>query len=241
MSPRGILYLIPSALSLTGDCGLSAATLAIVHELDFFFVENLRSARRFLRRIGYQKDFNTVSMFPLNSDDEWNPSALQFPADRPAPKVGLLSEAGSPAVADPGAALVLWAHQQGWRVIPLPGPSAILLALMASGLNGQCFFFHGYLPVKREIRRRRIHELEKESRQRQCTQIIMETPYRNEALLNDLLSQLMPSTLLCIAADLTGDREFIATRPVCAWEHTTPSLKGRPALFLFHAGALRAG
>lgn len=240
MPPAGTLYLIPTALNESGDAGLSPATTAIILGLEHFVVENLRSARRFLRRIGYSKDFQTVQMVVLAGDEAFQPDLLQPLLAAPTVRIGLLSEAGSPAVADPGAAVVRWAHDCGLRVVPLPGPSSIMLALMASGLNGQHFAFHGYLPVHAVQRRQRIRRLEAESRQSGQTQIVMETPYRNNALLADLLASLQPDTRLCVAAALTSADEFICCRSVAKWKTERPDLKGRPALFLFQV-PLRTG
>ncbi|MCS6991442.1 MAG: SAM-dependent methyltransferase [Chitinophagales bacterium] len=240
MSQQGTLYLIPSALNEAGDCGLSPETVQLILGLDCFVVENVRSARRFLRRIGYRKNFDHISLIPLDNDEDFDAAMLTPCLMGALPRIGLLSEAGSPAVADPGSALVRWAHEQGWRVIPLPGPSSIILALMASGLNGQQFAFHGYLPVKSQSRRQRLRELERESGKSGQTQIIMETPYRNQALMADLLDCLQPTTLLAVAAGLTRKEEYICCKPVAAWKKHLPQLRGLPCLFLFQARRLGA-
>ncbi len=148
--------------------------------------------------------------------------------------VALLSEAGCPAVADPGALLVRAAHEAGITVVPLVGPSAILLALMASGLNGQRFAFHGYLPVDATARASKIRELEQRSKREDATQIFIETPYRNDAMLQTLMEHGGDTTLLCVAAELTQPDEFIATRPIAAWRKKLPALNKRPAVFLLY-------
>ncbi len=148
--------------------------------------------------------------------------------------MGILSEAGVPAVADPGAGLVSLAHRHGIRVIPLVGPSSILLALMASGMNGQAFHFHGYLPIKSPQRSSRIRQIEREALEKGETQIFMETPYRNMSLLDDLLKNCREDTLLCVAADISLEAEFIRTKTIKEWRNNRPALNKRPAVFLLN-------
>lgn len=234
----GILYLIPSAL---GDIAwpeyLPAGTRDTACRLRRFIAENARTAREELRRLGHPGPLRELEIAEIPRE----PSAegierLLSPLGR-GENIGLLSEAGCPAVADPGALLVRRAHETGITVIPLVGPSALLLALMASGLNGQRFAFHGYLPVREPARGRRIGELEKESRRARQTQIFIEAPYRNEALLAALLAHLSPATRLCVAADLTLPTAFVATRAVADWQRSAPPrLDRRPAVFLFLSG-----
>ncbi|MBI3068391.1 MAG: SAM-dependent methyltransferase [Betaproteobacteria bacterium] len=161
-------------------------------------------------------------------------SARRFLKAAGYPSVGLMSEAGCPAVADPGAALVRLAHERGIRVVPLVGPSAVLLALMASGLNGQRFSFHGYLPVDKTERRRRIEDLERESALKDATQIFIETPYRNHALLSALFETCHDDTLLCLATDLTLPRETVRTQTIRGWKKDPPEIHRRPTVFLLH-------
>jgi 16S rRNA (cytidine1402-2'-O)-methyltransferase len=236
MAKPGTLYLIPTAL---GDDEartiLPEGTLRVLGNLGCFIVENPKSARHFLKAVSYPHALQDVQMQVL---DEHTPEASI--ADLLAPALagkdcGLLSEAGCPAVADPGAMLVRRAHECGIRVVPLVGPSAILLALMASGMNGQRFAFHGYLPVAREERRIRLQELESESQRVDRTQIFIEAPYRNENLLRAILETCREETLICLATDVTLDSESIQTQPVKAWRAAPPALDRRPTVFLLYS------
>jgi 16S rRNA (cytidine1402-2'-O)-methyltransferase len=197
-------------------------------------VEELRTARRYLSRVNMGTPIDSLTFFELN---EHTPATQELsgylqPALDGFP-VGLLSEAGMPAVADPGARLVLLAHEKGIEVAPLTGPSSILLALAASGLNGQQFAFAGYLPVKPHERQQHLRLLEKRSAAHHETQAFIETPYRNDALLHDILTTCHPHTLLCVAANLTQPDAFIRTAPVSEWrQRPAPSLKKKPCVFL---------
>ncbi len=237
----GTLYLIPAGL---GDPAwqstLPSHAREIVCALDCFIVENAKTARAELRRLGYPRPLQGVGMGVLPEHG----TAQEIAAAHQAllqpllegRSVGLLSEAGCPAVADPGAAMVRLAHARGIRVVPLVGASAILLALMASGLNGQRFAFHGYLPVAAAERRTALRELEEESRRRGQTQIFIETPYRNAALYQSLLQDCDPSTLLCLATNLTLPSEAISTRSIGAWRRReAPALAKQPTVFLLLA------
>jgi len=229
-----ILYVIPSPLGGAAIDALPAASLEKVRELRDFVAEDPKSARAFLGAVKMPCPIAQLSIARL---DEHTPAdavpSLLAPlrAGRP---LGLLSEAGCPAIADPGAALVEAAHQDGFRVAPMIGPSAITLALMASGLEGQRFAFCGYLPREPEPRNRRIRELEMRSRRERETQIFIETPYRNDALFAALLAACAPTTRLCVAADLTLPGEDIATRRVSEWKGGAGPGK-RPAVFLLLA------
>ena len=237
----GTLYLIPSTLGecCVGDV-LPQRTSEVVNRVSHYVVENTRSARRFLSKLKIRQSIDFLAFAELN---EHTPSAEVAPLLAPLLEghdVGLISEAGVPAVADPGAALVQLAHKRGVRVVPLVGPSSILLALMASGFNGQEFAFAGYLPIKPDERVRAIKNLEKlaarqpersGARQGQ-TQIFMETPYRNNKLVADLLAVCNPQTQLCIAANITLENEFIATKTVGEWKKNVPDLNKRPCIFL---------
>jgi len=235
MAKSGTLYLIPTALG--GDDArtiLPESTLRALGSLDCFIVENPKSARHFLKAASYPHALQGVQMQVL---DEHTPEAAI--ADLLAPVLagrdcGLLSEAGCPAVADPGAMLVRRAHECGIRVAPLVGPSAILLALMASGMNGQRFAFHGYLPVAREERRIRLQELESESQRVDRTQIFIEAPYRNDAVLHAILDACRADTLLCLATDITLPSESIHTRTISAWKKKPLELNRRPTVFLLY-------
>lgn len=238
----GTLYLIPTTLGEGGSvaAALTPEALALAARLDAWVVENAKSARAFLAAVGavtpLARPMRDIAMSTL---DVATPDA-QLPALL-APllagqDMGLVSEAGCPAVADPGARLVRLAHEHGIRVHPVIGPSSPLLALMASGLNGQSFAFNGYLPTEAGARAARIGELEAHSRKERQTQLFIETPYRNAALFDALVQRLSPDTLLCVAIDLSLPGEMVQTRSVRAWRKTpAPEMRKRPAVFLFLA------
>lgn len=234
--PAGTLYLLPCDLGAAqgGDLTLSASAIAVALRLTRFIVENPKSARAFLKRIGHPGPMNALVMNTLDINTTAADLAALLEPLAGGDDVALLSEAGCPAVADPGAGLVRAAHRSGLRVVPLVGPSAILLALMASGLNGQRFTFHGYLPVPAQERAGRIREIEQRSRREDATQIFIETPYRNDQLFEALLANCAPATLLCVAADLTQPGEQIATRSIGDWKKNRPALDRRPAVFLLY-------
>jgi 16S rRNA (cytidine1402-2'-O)-methyltransferase len=234
---KGNLYLIPTPLGEIGfDSALPAHNIQILQRIDTFIVEELRTARRFLRKAGYLKDFETVTFHLLNEhtpDDEASGMLINAMNGH---HVGLLSEAGLPCIADPGNIAVRLAHQKGIRVIPLTGPSSIMLALMASGLNGQNFVFHGYLPVKPDERVKALRELEFAATKGNQTQIFIETPYRNLQMLESIVKTCHPSLTLCIAADLTLETEWIRSMPLNEWKRKKPDLHKRPAVFLLGNG-----
>jgi 16S rRNA (cytidine1402-2'-O)-methyltransferase len=228
-TPGSTLYLIP--VGLAGDPAaipLPAATVEIARSLRTFIVENARTARGFLKAIRHPGPLRELKLLTL--DEHTRDVAPLLAPLLAGEDCGLMSEAGCPAVADPGAALVQRAHRAGVRVVPLVGPSSILLALMASGMNGQRFAFQGYLPVERAERARVIKSLE--ARSEAETQIFIETPYRTEALLTSLLEHCRTDTLLCIAADLTLPAGFVRTQPIGEWKKKPPMLHRRPAVFL---------
>lgn len=235
---KGRLYLIPTALSEDAppEAVLPAAVLARARSLECFVVENARSARRFLAACGHPKPLRELRIEELNEHtDRATLPALLAPLLEGA-DLGLLSEAGAPAVADPGAQLVAQAHARGITVVPLVGPSSILLALMASGLEGQRFRFAGYLPVQSAQRRARLAELERDSARQRETQVFIETPYRNDALLADLQQACKGTTRLCIAADLTAQSEWIRMDTIDGWKsRPSPAIGKRPAIFLLLA------
>ena len=233
----GTLYLIPSNLSdpFAPAQILPAAVLATAIRLNHYVAENARTARAFLKKIGIDRPLLEISILELNNQTRGDALRDMIAPLLAGHDVGLVSEAGAPGVADPGALVVAAAHQHRIPVVPLVGPSSILLGLMASGLNGQKFAFHGYLPQDKTARVTAIVTLEKESRQRDMTQIFIETPYRNQALWADLLATLAPSTQLCLARDLTGHREHVQTMRVSDWQEQTPTLEKLPTLFLFLA------
>jgi 16S rRNA (cytidine1402-2'-O)-methyltransferase len=210
---------------------LPAANIEIMRSLDYFIVENVRSARRFLSRAGIRPEaLEFVELNEHTRPEEVGRLIEPLLAGRSA---GVLSEAGVPGVADPGADVAALCHRHGVRVVPLVGPSSILLALMASGLNGQSFAFNGYLPVKQPERGAAIRTLERRAQSERQSQIFIETPYRNGRLFDDLLAACRPATQLCIAASLTEPDEFIRTLPVAEWRTSPrPALDKRPAIFI---------
>jgi len=230
---KGTLYLVPNTLGnpdmfQTIPTGINERVSAV----SIFIVENLRNARRYLKSLNQEIDIDRLTFHELNehTPEDEVPTFLEQAMN--GSDTAIISEAGVPGVADPGAAVVRLAHELGIKVVPLTGPSSILLSLMASGLNGQSFAFLGYLPVKRPERIRKIREIEQVVRRKGETQIFIEAPYRNDALLTDILNNCDPSTLLCIAADITHDTEFIYTMSVQQWKKLKPALHKRPAIFL---------
>jgi 16S rRNA (cytidine1402-2'-O)-methyltransferase len=221
-----ILYAIPTPLGGSPEDALPPSALHTVRSLKDFAVENAKSARAFLGAIRMP-----VRELSIRTIDEEN---LLQPL-REGRSMGLLSEAGCPAIADPGAALIEAAHREGFRVVPLIGPSSITLALMASGLEGQRFAFCGYVPREPAERARRIRELEARSRKEKETEIFIETPYRSDALLSALLETCNPATKLCVAADLTLPSETIATKAIAQWRRDKTQIGRRPAVFLLLA------
>jgi 16S rRNA (cytidine1402-2'-O)-methyltransferase len=238
---KGTLYLIPTALTdpLVADRVLPREVIVQTLSLNHFIAENAKTARAFLKAIGVERPLAEINIVELDKHAD-KATDRRAAASLLAPlltgnDVGLVSEAGAPAVADPGADVVALAHQAGIHVAPLVGPSSLLLGLMASGLNGQRFAFHGYLPTDKAARFKVIIELERESRQRNMTQLFIETPYRNQALLNDLLATLAPTTRLCVASDLTGIGESVVMQTVAQWRQKNTTLEKQPTLFLFLA------
>jgi 16S rRNA (cytidine1402-2'-O)-methyltransferase len=223
----GILYAIPTPLGGSAADALPASALNTVRTLRHFVVENAKSARAFLKDAGMPCAVQELDISVLEADVSKHLKILHAGIS-----IGLLSEAGCPAIADPGAALVEAAQRGGIRVVPLVGPSAIVLALMASGLEGQRFAFCGYLPRDAGERQKKIRELEARSRRERETQIFIETPYRNDVLVAALLEAGAPSTLLCIASDLTLPAEEVITRPISQWRSKTPRIGKRPTVFL---------
>jgi len=230
---RGSLYLLPNTLGdVAPEAVIPAGALDRARSLDYIIAEDPKTARAFLKRIAPTRPLQSIRVERLDHNTR--------PIDIPAllePLVdgrnaGLLSEAGLPTVADPGAGLVRLAHEQNIRVVPLSGPSSIVLALAASGLDGQRFAFHGYLPIAEAELVSTLKECERQSRKLRQTQIFIETPYRNDRTLAAMLRTLAPATLVCVAADLTLESEAVKTRPVVAWRKETPQLKGRPTVFL---------
>ena len=233
---KGKLFLIPVPLGLTPiESVLTQQVRDCAKQLKHFVAENAKSARAFLKSLPSETPLQQIEIRELN--EHTPPSALP---ELLAPllvgiDVGLISEAGCPAVADPGSILVALAHQEGILVLPMIGPSSILLALMGSGLSGQSFAFHGYLPAKDDQRQKRIRELEKDSRQEKRTQIFIETPYRNQQMLETLINACAPNTRICVATDLTLSSECIMTRTPSEWRRRVPNIDRRPTVFLLQA------
>ncbi|WP_374554402.1 SAM-dependent methyltransferase [Aquitalea pelogenes] len=231
----GTLFLIPAPLGDESIAWLPASEAAKVLHIRHFVVEAEKTARKHLKALGVSTPIRELVMNTLNEHTKpADVTALLAPL-LAGEDVGLISEAGCPAVADPGAQLVALAHERGIRVAPLIGPSSILLALMASGANGQCFAFHGYLPVDAAEKAKVVKELEQRSRQRNETQVFIETPYRNNALLQQLRETLAPATRLAVACDLTLPTETIVSRLVKDWPQDAPDFHKRPAIFILHA------
>jgi 16S rRNA (cytidine1402-2'-O)-methyltransferase len=231
----GILYLIPSPLG-TGDLTWTTppAVRQCIAGLEYYIVEHPKTARQFLKQTGCALPLQKIGMQILDEHTQVSEFENLLAPLLAGKDVGLLSEAGCPAIADPGAELVRLAHRKRIRVIPLVGPSSILLALMASGLNAQRFAFHGYLPVENSKRIKKITELEKKSVADDQTQVFIETPYRNQKLLESIIDTCRDSTALCIACNLTLSGEYIVTRTVHEWKQSLPELNNKPAVFLLH-------
>lgn len=230
------LYLLPVGISdaLPSDV-LPAATLDTVLALRHLIVENVRTARRFLKRCSRDADIAAITFHELNEHTRPEDVSPMLDALRRGQPMGIMSEAGCPGVADPGAAAVAIAQSEGYEVVPMVGPSSILLALMASGFNGQRFCFTGYLPVDDAARRQTLRSLEADSARTSTTYIFIETPYRNVRLLTCMAETLRPDTLVCVASDITDpERQRIVTRPAAWWRKHAEGLDKHPAVFLIH-------
>ena len=234
MKTWSILYLIPSYLDEEGLEAIPAYILGAVRDTEVFFVENERSARRFLKKIWKEIEIDRYPWFVIHkAEEEVKQEFLQ--QVNQGKKIAILSEAGCPGIADPGQILVAAAQEAGVLIKPLVGPNSILLALMASGLNGQHFQFHGYLPIETAERGKRIRELEAVSRKEGSAQIFIETPYRNLSLLDSLFKSCSGQTRLCIAVNLTGKKESIQTKTIAAWSRAVPEINKQPAIFILQA------
>ena len=230
------LYLIPCPIS--DDTAVAdvtpAANQAIIDSLDYFIVENTRSARRFLSKSGYAKAIDEATFVELNEHTS-SPTEIARMIEplKAGRSAGVISEAGVPAVADPGQAVVELCHKHNIRVVPLVGPSSILMAVMASGLSGQSFAFNGYLPIKEPERSKTIKRLESRARTEHQSQLFIEAPYRNVKLLEQMLKSLNPDTRLCVACDITSKSEYIRTQTVAQWcKSTMPDIQKRPTIFI---------
>ena len=234
---RTTVYLIPTVLAEGVTAPLPSYILDAVKGCSIFFVENERTARRYLKSIWKEM---VIDDYAWHNMKEVTPAveAAFLGALKEEKGIGIISEAGCPGVADPGQVLVKLAQEKGALIKPLVGPNSILLALMASGMNGQRFQFVGYLPIDIAQRAAAIKALENESKQKDCTQIFIETPYRNNQLLETLLKTCHSQTQLCVAADITAETETIQTKTVQQWKASVPQLHKRPVIFLLYAGSL---
>ncbi|MFW6044042.1 MAG: SAM-dependent methyltransferase [Marinilabiliaceae bacterium] len=230
---QGKLYLIPNHLGDT-QTGMTIPrdVAKTASDLKYYIVENLRTARRFLKLLDKEKDIDGSTFFLMDKHTDAEEYIHFFHPLEEGHDVGIISEAGCPGVADPGAEIVKIAHRRNIAVVPLTGPSSILLALMASGLNGQNFAFNGYLPIDKNERSKTIKQLESKSIKDNQTQIFIETPYRNASLVREIIKHCQPFTLLCIACDVTLPEEFIKTMPASEWQGNLPELHKRPTVFL---------
>ncbi|RZN81434.1 MAG: SAM-dependent methyltransferase [Winogradskyella sp.] len=233
MNPKGKLYLIPTRLGDNPPLEVLPLSIKkIIEDLDDYIVENEKTARRFIKRVVPNKSQPSLMLKVLNKytqDSELN--SFLDPCLNGI-SMGIISEAGCPAIADPGADIVSIAHELDIKVIPLVGPSSILLALMSSGMNGQSFAFNGYLPIDKQERKQHIKLLEKRSLELNQSQLFIETPYRNNQMLSDLAATLHPNTKVCVACDLTLPTEYIKTKSAKAWKSNTEDFHKRPAMFI---------
>jgi 16S rRNA (cytidine1402-2'-O)-methyltransferase len=234
MSQHGKLFLIPTVIAEnTQEAVIPASVRRELSTIQHFLAEDIRTARRYLSSLKIYSSIEALDFKVLNKDTAEAELNEMFAPAMEGKNLGVLSESGCPGVADPGALAVKYAHQNNIQVIPLTGPSSILLALMASGLNGQHFAFHGYLPIDSKESLAAIKEFEKESRTKNQTQIFIETPYRNNQVAINLIKALSPETLLCMAVDVTGTQESISMHPVKEWKRKALELPKLPAVFLF--------
>jgi 16S rRNA (cytidine1402-2'-O)-methyltransferase len=231
---KSIIYLIPSLLNDEAVYTIPPNIIDTIKNCQVFFVENERTARRYLKKICREIVIDNYEWFTIDKAEHEVQSVFQQKI-KEGKNIGIISEAGCPGVADPGQALIAIAHEMNVEVKPLVGPSSILLALMASGMNGQQFQFVGYLPINKHERIKAIKELESESQKKNCTQIFIETPYRNNQLIESILKTCKPTTKFCIAVDLTAKNEWIKTKTVTEWQKEKTDIHKRPAIFLLLA------
>lgn len=235
MQQFGKLYLIPTTM---GDCDpMDVLPQTVKRCLDFiddYIVENEKTARKFIKSVQPEKVQASLRLSALNKHTEISEHNKMIQPCLEGKNIGLMSEAGCPGIADPGAAIVKIAHEKGIQVVPLVGPSSILLAMMASGMNGQSFTFNGYLPIDKSEKKSALKNLEKLSHDKNQSQIFIETPYRNNKLLEDLIQTLQPNTHLCVATDITLPTEYIKTLRVNDWKKTKVDLHNRPTIFIIH-------
>ncbi len=228
------LYLIPTTLGSfdTVDQVLPANNNRITHQIKFFIVEQIRTARRFLKKINHPVEIDDMTFYELNKHTDENMISHYLDAIKQGESLGLISEAGSPCVADPGSVIVRMAHDKNIKVFPLVGPNSIILSLMASGFNGQNFAFNGYLPLDKNQRAKKIQQLEALAYKNNQTQIFIETPYRNSVLLDALIRHCRQNTMICVASDLTTDDQYIKAMSRAEWSNEKVGLGKKPTVFL---------
>ena len=230
---KGKLYLIPTRLGDNAPLEVLPISIKrIIENVDYYIVENEKTARRFIKKISSGKSQSSLKIYILNKFTQENELPSYLNPCLEGKNVGLLSEAGCPGIADPGAEIVKIAHQIEIKIVPLVGPSSILLALMSSGMNGQSFAFNGYLPIEKSERKSSLKHLERLSFEKKQTQIFIETPYRNNKMLEDICASLNEHTRICVACDITLPTEYIRTKTVKEWKQTVVDLHKRPSIFI---------
>tara|TARA_B100001559_G_scaffold30846_1_gene23613 strand:+ start:54 stop:761 length:708 start_codon:yes stop_codon:yes gene_type:complete len=229
------LFLIPCPIGENAPIEMLPISIkTTITNTDFFIVEHEKEARRFIKKICPDKIQSKLKLFPLNKHTSAMEMVNYLDPCKFGENMGLISDAGCPAIADPGAIIVEKAHQLGIKVIPLVGPSAILMAMMSSGMNGQNFAFNGYVPINKSDRKKKIKDLESRSQKQNQSQIFIEAPYRNEKFFMDLIDSLSPETTLCIAYDITEPDEYIKTYTISDWKNKRIKFHNKPAIFIFH-------
>jgi len=230
----GTLYLIPTTMSETDITQvLPSYNTTLLRQLTHFVVEEIKTARRFIKICQHPTAIDDLTFYELNEHTDKDSIEHMLTPLLQGIDIGVISEAGCPAIADPGADIVALAHKKNIKVVPLVGPSSILLALMASGMNGQNFCFHGYLPLKDE-RKKALKQLEQTSKQKKQTQLFIEAPYRNQKFLEEILQVCLPETKLCIGMNITGSDEFIVTKTIRDWKKSIPDINKKPTIFLLY-------
>lgn len=234
--PRGKIYLIPTTLGSydTSDQVLPSYNIQIIFGLTEFIVEQVRTSRRFLSFIKHPVPIDQLVFHELNKTTLHKDISQYLKSIQEGKSIGLLSEAGTPCVADPGAKVVEMAQERGYAVVPLVGPNSLILALMGSGFNGQHFIFHGYLPIDKNELIKKIHEMEGNIFRRSQTQLFIETPFRNDAMFDTLVNNCQPITKLCLATDITLSSETIVTKTIALWKKEKPDLHKKPTVFLLY-------
>jgi 16S rRNA (cytidine1402-2'-O)-methyltransferase len=232
---KGKLYLIPTTLGEGNPFDVLPQTIyRTIEFIDDYIVENEKTARKFIKSVNPEKVQATLRLSSLNKHTEVSEHNKMIQPCLDGKNIGLMSEAGCPGVADPGAVIIKLAHEKGIQVIPLVGPSSILLAIMASGMNGQSFTFNGYIPIEKSEKKSALKNLEKLSQDKNQSQLFIETPYRNNKMLEDILQALNPATHLCVATDITLETEYIKTMRVSEWKKVVVDLHNRPTIFIIH-------